>query len=187
MSIFEYVMVLVSVVLSLGLAHILSRLADLLKPGVQVKWSATWLGWVLVIVLIHIDLWGSLWFLHGAAAWSIGGLALVLLTASTIYMASALVTPDVERGEAVDLWKEHLSRRRAVGASLIGYSVGGMLMNAILVPGQFAIANLLYLGPFVGLLLALMFVANKHVQRALPVVILVLMGLYFLQFFPSIG
>jgi hypothetical protein len=187
MSIFEYVMVLVSVVLSLGIAHILARLAELLKAGPGVKWSVTWLGWIVVIVLLHIDLWGSLWFLHDAATWSIGGLALALLGAASLYMAAALATPDVQHGDRIDLWDYFMTNRRRFATGIAVYGVAGMTMNAVLLPAQFGIANLLYLAPFMLITGALAWFKNSIVQRVLLGVILVMMAFYFVQFFPKIG
>ena len=57
MQIFDYVMLLVSVVLSLGLARLLETHARLVKRGTAVKWSAVYVAWLLILAAMHVDLW----------------------------------------------------------------------------------------------------------------------------------
>ena len=118
MSLFEYVIVLVSVVLSLGIARILENHAHLLKLGPKVRWSPTYLLWLLIIFFSHVDLWASLWLIRGSDSWTLLSVLGVLLAAVALFYASILSAPELEPGQSIDLWAFHLDnsqRKRQPG------------------------------------------------------------------------
>jgi hypothetical protein len=119
MSLFEYVIVLISVVLSLGLAKVLESHAGLLRLGKRVRWSPTCLAWLLIILLWHIDIWASLWVLREATTWEWSTISGALLATMSLFYASVLSSPRIEDDGPVDLWTFHMeNRRRYVGTGL---------------------------------------------------------------------
>ena len=111
MSIFDYVMILLSVVISLGLAKLLENHAHLIKHGKRVTWSAVYLGWLVIMVLAEIDTWASLWQVHTNARWTALDIGLSLLAAALLFYASILSTPETMGDEPIDLWDFHLTNR----------------------------------------------------------------------------
>ena len=59
MSIFEYFLVLFSVVLSLGLTHLATGMGELIRARRLVKWSLPHLLWVALTITSTMDLWSS--------------------------------------------------------------------------------------------------------------------------------
>lgn len=94
MTIFEYVMILFSLVISLGLARLLETHAHLMKRGKSVKWSLTYLGWLLVLILALIDIWASLWQVHANARWTALDIGLSLLAAILLFYAAIFASPE---------------------------------------------------------------------------------------------
>lgn len=186
MTIFEYVMILFSVVISLGLAKVLETHAHLIKRE-GVTWSATYCGWLLVIVFTQIDIWASLWQVHENARWTALDIGLSLLAAVMLFYAAIFATPEPAEGEPVDLWSFHLANRRRYLTALVGYMLIGTWLNATLMQHTFSLANLTATGPAASLMLLAILVGNRWVQRLAVGAVLTLQIIYFAQFLPAIG
>lgn len=186
MSLFDYVMILISMVLSLGIARILESHAQLLKRGGEVRWSPTYLLWLIILLACHIDLWGSLWMLRNAPAWSLASLLVVLGGATSLFYASVLSAPEVLPGARVDLWAFHLENRRRYIGALIGYLILGAVINMTLLSGHFEWATFAGALPSVGLCLVAIFVGNRWVQIVVPILIASFISVYFVSYFSTL-
>lgn len=187
MSIFEYVMILISVVISLGLARLLETHANLMKQGKRVTWSVTYLGWLLVLVLAQIDVWASLWQVHENARWTATDIGLGLLAAMTLFYASIFASPDLSDGEPIDLWAFHQDNRRRYIGALVGYMLIGTWLNATLLQQTFSMANLTATGPAAAVMLVAILVPNAWIQRLAVAATLMIQAFYFAQYLPTIG
>lgn len=186
MSLFEYVIVLVSVVLSLGIARLLETHAHLLKLGPKVRWSPTYLLWLLIIFFSHVDLWASLWMVQQSEAWTLLSLLSVLLAAVTLFYASILSAPEFETGQPIDLWAFHIdNRRRYIGAAA-AYLLMGAILNMTVLVGHFDWATVLGTLPGLGLFLAAIFVRHRWAQIIIPIVVAVMMTVYFSTYFATL-
>ena len=186
MSLFEYVIVLVSVVLSLGIARILENHAHLLKLGPKVRWSPTYLLWLLIIFFSHVDLWASLWLIRDSDSWTLLSLLGVLLAAVALFYASILSAPELEPGQSIDLWAFHMeNRRRYIGAAAL-YLITGAILNTTVLVGHFDWATVMMALPGLGLLLLAIFIRHRWLQIIIPVVFLGMMTVYFTAYFSTI-
>lgn len=186
MTIFEYVMILFSLVISLGLAKLLETHAQLLKRGKAVKWSLTYLGWLVMLFLTLIDIWASLWQAHANARWSAGEIGLSLLATILLFYAAIFAAPEVQ-DEPLDLWTFHMANRHRYIGAMVGYTLIGAWLNATLMQQAFSMANLTSAGPGIALMLAAIFIRNTWAQRILVIATLAVIGFYFAQYLPAIG
>jgi hypothetical protein len=186
LSLFEYVIVLLSVVLSLGIARVLESHAHLLKRGADVRWSPTYILWLVIILACHVDLWASLWMVRTAASWSMGSLLVVLMGATSLFYAAVLSAPDLEPGRPIDLWAFHLENRRRYLGAVIAYLILGAVINMTLLAGHFDWATFGGALPSVGLALAAIFISNRRVQIVAPILLAILMVIYFASYFPTL-
>lgn len=185
MALFEYVMLLVSVVLSLGIARVLESHAHLLKLGGEVRWSWTYLLWLLLIFLSHIDLWGSLWFLRAAPVWTLPSLLATILAAMALFYAAVLSAPERVPGEPIDLWDFHMANRHRYIGALAAYLILGTILNSFVLGGDFAAANVTAALPGLALFAVALFVRNRWVQIVIPLLLAILFGVYFAQYLSS--
>jgi hypothetical protein len=187
MSAFEYVIVMVSVVLSLGVAHSLAGFATLLQGSHRVRWSLTHGIWWAVIFSCNLDLWLSLWTVRGQQIWPLGAWLSAFGAACLVYLANYLASPRPAAGDAViDLWAFHQANRKRYLTAQLGYLLVGMALNATLLPQEFKLANLTTAGPaLLGILLAI-FIPNRWVQRLIAVVMLGLIAAYYVNFFSEL-
>jgi len=180
-------MILLSVVISLGLARLLETHAQLLKRGDKVRWSPTYLAWLLILLLSHIDLWASLWQVHEHARWNAADIGATLAAAALLFYASIFATPDINNEVRTDLWTFHLANRRRYLGALLGYMIVGAWLNVTLMRETFSATNATAAAPAIVLMLVAIFIANRWIQRLMVALTLVLITLYFAQYLPAIG
>ncbi|TAD92233.1 MAG: hypothetical protein EAY75_03095 [Bacteroidetes bacterium] len=93
-SAFEYVSILVSIILGLGITQILSAVSTLLLHQKTVKryWPHTL--WVLFISFLHIQDWFITYQLKDKAVWHLPELFFVLLYPIMLFVAAKMLLPD---------------------------------------------------------------------------------------------
>jgi len=189
MSIFEYVMVLLSVVLGLALTQLLINLADLLRAGERVRWSLTYATWMLLTLALVLDMWTSLWLLHEQPRWNIGVLVFVLFQCSSIFLLAHLMTPHGTGEGGTDLWEFHLANRRLYLAPVIAYDLAGIVMNLLVLPASalVSLSTWMFVVPVTILLMLAWWLPWTWLQRAATGAMLLAMLTYFAFFFSSIG
>lgn len=103
MEAFGYISVIFSVVIGLGLSHLLTGVAELFKARGRVKFYWVHLLWVVLTFVGDIFLWWMMWNLRLLREWDFFSFLLVLLAPVLLYVAAAFLIPKVEPGASVDL------------------------------------------------------------------------------------
>jgi hypothetical protein len=151
MSMFEYLMVLVSIVMGLGITQVLRGLSKIARS--RSAYSALTL-WALLLFYLHVQVWWALWDLNEVAAWNQFYFTLIVLIPCSLFGATELLLPMGATPETN--WRTHFfSVRRWFFALMIAFTVIATLETRILlgVPMshpyrlmQFAILTLLAIG-----------------------------------------
>ena len=108
MEIFSHLSVLISIILGLGLSHLLTRIGELFQAravhGQQVRVDWVQMAWVFIVFVAQVQLWWALFFwtdrLESATYFQF---VLVLLGPVTLFLASRIVLPDLGDNPTVDL------------------------------------------------------------------------------------
>ena len=100
---FEYVTILISIILGLGITQILSSLAEILYDYKQVKFFWAHTIWVVLILYIHIQEWFILYELKDYYTWKLPVFLFVLLYPITLYLAAKMLFPVINKGQMIDL------------------------------------------------------------------------------------
>jgi len=137
---FQYLIVLVSIVLGLGITQLLTGVGRLVQARARVALYWPTLVWVAVLLLIHVQSWWAMFDMRAHRDWTFGKFLVVLLTPTTLFLMSALVLPDVAEatgdGERLDLRAHYHAQARwffAAGALVIVSS----LLRPIAMDGRF--------------------------------------------------
>ncbi|MGZ2413084.1 hypothetical protein ACUXST_002526 [Sphingomonas sp. F9_3S_D5_B_2] len=93
MPMFDYVMVLASIVIGLALTHLMQGVAGLIQQPRKVRIWWVHLLWVAYMFLASVFWWWSEYLLRDIAVWTFGIYAFVLSYAFIIYLAAALLFP----------------------------------------------------------------------------------------------
>lgn len=127
MTLFEFLMVAVSIVLALGLV----RLVDGLGSALDAE-RRYWVHLAVVVYLIatHLLYWWSLWYYHEGVDWNFGFFAFVVLGALLLYFAASCQIP--RDAAAIRSWKEHYFRIHRlfylVASGFVVHVVVGLLL-----------------------------------------------------------
>jgi len=112
MSDFEYLSVLISIVLGLGITNILGGLAGIVRQRHRLKIYAPVPITLVTLFLIHVQTWWTLFGLRGMRRWTIVEFLVVLIQPVFLYLASAMLVPDLAGNEVVDLRTDYHRERR---------------------------------------------------------------------------
>jgi len=111
MTSFEYLSVLISIVLALGVTHLLSGLSSILRSEGKVRLCWIQLTWSLVILAFQISVWWAYWDLRHRETWGLFQFSSLLVLPSLTYLAARIIMPDVIRDDTYDL-KAHFDQVR---------------------------------------------------------------------------
>jgi len=125
---FEFVFALYSIIISLGITHLLAGFIDL-RRATRVQISLPHLLWAGVAFTISIGNWASMWELRLMESWPAWTMLLMIATALAQYVFCAFVTPDTNPGGEVDLVAFHERERRRYIAVFLIFSMFSMSFN----------------------------------------------------------
>lgn len=111
MTQFEYLSVLVSIIIGLGLSHLLSSAARLIQLRHHARLYAPTLCWMALLFLAHIQIWWAAFERRGDADWNFFSFLLYLLIPITVFVLSYLIVPDLDVEGQVDLKASYYANR----------------------------------------------------------------------------
>ena len=103
MTSFEYLSVLISNVLALGVTHLITGLSSILRSEGKVRLCWIQLTWSLVVLAFQISVWWAYWDLRHREDWSLFQFSSLLVLPGLTYLAARIIMPDVIRDDSYDL------------------------------------------------------------------------------------
>jgi hypothetical protein len=103
MSPFEFVAAFFSVVIGLGISHMLSALSDLIEARDRVRTYWVQSLWAVTVLLLLIHGWWGMWDLRSAPHWTYVSFIITVAFLSALYLSSTLIFPRVNETGPVDL------------------------------------------------------------------------------------
>jgi hypothetical protein len=100
---FTYLSVLLSIIIGLGMTHVLTAIGRLIRG--RASSVAYWppLLWAGVVLVIYVQVWWTKFGLRTETEWNFLLFVVVLLQTTTLYMMAALVLPEQAEDETMDL------------------------------------------------------------------------------------
>lgn len=129
---FSYLSVLLSIVLGLAITQVLLGARGLILTRAKVKLYQPTLTWAGLTLLIAIQGWWSSFALRTHAGWTFGALLVIILQAISVYMAAALVLPDVTREVPIDLRDHYFAHRSWFFGALLATLVFSVAKELVL-------------------------------------------------------
>lgn len=181
MTPFEFVIILLSILFSIAIAHMMESVASLVRAGNRARISGLHALWMLTVFISVLANWLSLWELRELAAWTASYILLLVLVVLVQYLTCVLVSPRVEGDGPIDLH----AFQRVQGARYL-FAFG--LLNAVAVPLNLVTADSfgvaawgwqnLAQAPAAALTWAAIFVRPRWAQWAIAACVLALSILY---------
>lgn len=144
---FEYLSVLISIILGLGITQLLTGFGRWLEQRATFKAYSPAIGWAAFLLVVHVQTWWSMFGLRHWAAWNFLQFSIVLLQPSILFLMAILVFPG-PGAPADDLRANYFTQRRWFFGLLMSLLVVSVLKDLIRsgeLPGA---VNLLFHGVF---------------------------------------
>src|SRR5688572_9532030 len=112
MSAFEHLSVLISIVIGMGMAHLLIAIQRLVQARERV--SGYWLTtlWTILIFTTLIEWWWASFAFRDRQNWNFFYFLFILASPISLYLAAAFVLPWAEEGKTYDLREYYYSTRK---------------------------------------------------------------------------
>lgn len=94
MSPFEYVVVLISIIIGLGVTVVLTGVAQLIREERSVKVFWPYLIWIGLVFVMHIHEWWITYQLKSTASWSLPTFLFIILYPILLFILANLLFPD---------------------------------------------------------------------------------------------
>jgi hypothetical protein len=126
MESFDYLSVLLSIILGLAITQVLLGFRGLILARVRVKIYLPTLIWAGLALLIAIQAWWASFGLRTRGTWNFLAFFVIVLQTISVYMATAVVLPDMSRESAVDLRDHYFAHR----GWFFGFLLAGVVFSA---------------------------------------------------------
>jgi hypothetical protein len=151
-NLFEYLFVVIGVILGLGITELLEGASRTLRGELQ--WGKLHTLWVLITFQLQVQMAWGLWGLHDRESWRYTEFLLLLIGPVVLYMAASVLYP----GTAEVMADDHFIQRRKPF----------FLLMAIYVFFTGVVGPLLYVEPIT---------FSTTIQRLIPIIILVILSI----------
>ena len=111
MDAFDYLAVLISIILGLGMAQLLTGVGRWIEQRHALRAFSPAMIWTGILLLVHVQTWWSMFGLRFVSEWTFVRFAIVLLQPIILYLLATIVLPS-ERAPILDLRANYFGQRR---------------------------------------------------------------------------
>lgn len=111
MTQFEYLSVLVSIIVGLGLSHLLSSTARLIQLRKRVRLYAPTCGLVVILFLAQIQIWWAAFERRDESQWNFFSFLVYLLIPVLVALLSYLIVPDLDDEQEVEMKRAYYENK----------------------------------------------------------------------------
>ena len=186
MTKFEFLMMIASVVVAVGMTEIIGGWGRLARTPAKVKFDWLLFGWALVILLLGILYWLGMWAYVEVPMEYVGEIYFLVFPTLFFVLAAFGVTPDVPLVGSFDVREYYWNSRAAIFLPLSAMSVMAALADLVIVGDEaveaFTFINLVRLGMVVFVFAALVFTKRVWIHAVVCGILLIgFILLFFVQ------
>jgi len=111
---FEYISILVSIIIGLGITQILSAFSDLLYNYKKVKFYWPHSVWIIFILFLQIQDWFVFYQLETIKVWTLPLLIFIISYPVTLFICSKMLLPTNDLEEKFDMKKFYFSQFQVI-------------------------------------------------------------------------
>ena len=186
MDSFSYLSVFISLILGLGVAHLLTGAATLIRSrrGIRIWWPTPL--WMATTFLIQVQTWWAMFALRGIERWSFGAFMIVLLQPVAIFMMTALIVPRAIAGEPIDLKEDYYREYRWFFSALLLALIVSLAKDLVLTGRLPEPRNLAAHGLFIAITVTALTLRSARAQLVLALAGLALFSGYIALLFTKL-
>jgi hypothetical protein len=175
---FSYLSVLLSLILGLGITHLLTGLGRLVHARARVRIYWPTLLWVAMLLLVYVQSWWAMFGLRHHQPWTFPQFFVVLLHTTASYFMAAVLLPEDLTEETSDLRATFFTQAPWFFGTMALTTVASVAKNLVLDGELPEPANLGFHVLFFTMSVAGAVVRNERFHRLLPVSGLGIFALY---------
>jgi hypothetical protein len=124
---FEHLSVLISIIIGLAIARVLSRAAVLVQAHQRVRPYWLLILWAVLLFIVQVEWWWASFEFRAQMEWNFFFFIFILMSPVMLYLAATFILPELKEGESCDL-KDHYFRECPWFYSLIA---AGTMFDAV--------------------------------------------------------
>lgn len=127
-EVFNYLTVLTSVVLGLGLTHLLVSYAQLIRLNAVLTLPWLYIGWIVLLLPLYFTYWWTFWDYRKRIRWSFMAFSAMLASPVALYLITALYLPD-PIDQTFNAQQHYLDVRRWTLVLWVGLQIWGIVLG----------------------------------------------------------
>jgi len=177
-NVFSYLNVLISIVLGLGIAHLLGGLARGVSRRASTAFYWPTVVWVFLLLVLIVQVWWVDFSLSQEARWTLAGFASTLLIPATLYFMAFLLLP-----ASGNMRETYFENRVWFFALLIAVPLFGSLQQFLVEGHIHKDLDTMVKGLGIVISAAAIYFGSEKAQKRFAIIGLVFIVLYVLGFF----
>jgi len=161
---FDYLTILVSIVLGLAITNVLTRLATVITARHRVDFYWPPVAWALWIFFICVQHWWAQWGVRHAPQANFGSFWLQVLVPVVLFLMSALVLPEREENGRLDLGRWYFHNRAWFFSLLCALPLLSIAEELARTGRMASMLNLGFLLAFAAIAAVAIFLPSRRVQ-----------------------
>ena len=133
MTQFEFLMMIASVVVAVGMTEIVGGWGRLARADGEIKFDWLHLGWTIYILLLSVQYWIGMWSYRELRIEYVGQIFFLVVPTLFLVLAAFAMSPDVVNRSQIDMRTYYLEKRRGVFLSLAVFSLAAWLADIVIV------------------------------------------------------
>ena len=183
MDAFSYLSVLLSIVLGLALASLLSGFAAMARARARLALYWPLVAQMVLLFLLQVQMWWACFGLRDVGRWNFPAFLVVLLQAVFVYLATAILVPDMQGKDRIDLKECYFREARWYFGALVLVVLDSLAKNLVLTGGFQTGIDLAAHLAFVCLCIAGIASRREAVHKFVAVAALVIFAAYVVLLF----
>jgi hypothetical protein len=182
---FNYLAVLISIILGLGITQLLSGFGRWVESRASIPAFAPTLVWVITLLVMHVQTWWSMYGMRGLVHWTFAEFAVVLLQPIILFLLAAAVLPS-STAEVSDLKANYFAQRRWFFGLLAALLVVSVSRDLLLTGSLPTATNLAFHGLFLVAAVVGLVTDREPVHRFLAFATAAAIASYIVILFPEL-
>ena len=186
MDAFGYLSVLLSIIIGLGVTQLLTGIGRVIRHRDRVR--VDWLPvlWAIVLLVVFVQVWWSMFGLRGKDEWTFGAFLFVLAQTCGLYLMSAVLLPEQIDAESVDLAAHYQRQHQWFFGLLVATLILSLLKDRV-INGRFPEGeNLIFHVVMLALSISSIFISSRRYQEASGIVGAGIIMTYIALLFPRL-
>ncbi len=182
---FNYLAVLISIILGLGITQLLSGFGRWMESRASIAIYPPTIVWVITLLVMHIQIWWSMYGLRQHLVWTFLQFLVVLLQPTTLFLLTTAVLPS-SASTMLDLKSNYFAQRRWFFGLLIVLLTVSISRDIVLTGSLPATTNLLFHALFLLIAVSGLVIAKESYHRTLAYSVTVIVTGYIALLYPEL-